>query len=256
MSKVRARDMAPAGRNWRSASNYKALLHADRRGFAWEWLRRHEPYRLAWVSRARPPTEFGLLAYEDPDHALPGARPIWSLSTDPSVLSSRPVSSVSQAKADLFDIRTLAKFVSVEIDDRDVEHWLLTDGLWVVRLDLHDGTLLGGPALLEYDIRGFLGAEPKLLTLRQLGVLADRGQIPAALRPREARAVRWILELRTADAIAHRVTYQEMARVFFGSSVPTERWRTDNSSYRLRIQRLVRAAKRKLDDPFSGPWFD
>lgn len=155
----------------------------------------------------------------------------------------------------MLDIRRLSDFVSVEIDEQDVEHWLLTDGQWVVRLDLHDGTLLGGPVLLQHRMLGFSSAEPKIATLRQLGALASLGQVPVALRPREARAPRWVLELRTADALLSGASYQEMARAFYGSLIASERWRTDNSSFRLRVQRLARVARRHLDDPLGGPWF-
>lgn len=143
----------------------------------------------------------------------------------------------------------------VEIDEQDVEHWLLTDGQWVVRLDLHDGTLLGGPVVLQHQMIGFSSAEPKIATLRQLGALASLGQLPVALRPREARAARWVLELRTADAMINGATQQEMARAFYGSLVESARWRTENASYRLRIQRLVRIARRHLANPLGGPWF-
>lgn len=155
----------------------------------------------------------------------------------------------------MLDIRGLARFVSVEIDEMDVEHWLLTDGHWIVRLDLYDGTLLGGPVHLRHYLQGFDSTEPRIRALRQLGALANRGQLPAALQPREARAARGVLELRTADAIVSGATQQEMARAFYGSVIASERWRLDSQSYRLRIQRLTRSAKRNLDNPFGGPWF-
>ena len=136
-----------------------------------------------------------------------------------------------------------------------MEHWLLTDGHWIVRLDLHDGTLLGGPVLLQHHIVGFSSAEPKLMALRKLGALTNLGRLPAALLPRESRASRWILELRAADAVMEGASHQEMARAFYGSLVDSGRWRSENASYRLRIQRLVRAARRYLNDPLSGPWF-
>ena len=208
MRKAVARNLSGSVTNWRSAANYRALLCADRRGFAWEWMRRHEPYRLAWADRMRRPEEFGLLAFEDPAHALPDARPIWDPATDPSVLASHPVAGLSPLPADTLDIRSLSQYVSVEIDECDVEHWLITDGQWLVRLDLHDGTLLGGPVLLEHRLQGFASADPKLLALRQLGALVDRGELPAMLRPRETRAARWVLELRTADALASGASHR------------------------------------------------
>lgn len=255
MSTAIVRNSSKSDAIWSSATNYSLLLHADRRGFAWEWLRRHPPYCSAWADRRLPPTAFGLLAYENPDLSLANARPIWAGDTDPAVLASHPVPAAPRAAGDLLDIRRLADFVSVAIDEQDVEHWLLTDGRWVIRLDLHDGTLLGGPVLLQHQIQGFTNAEPKIATLRQLGALAALGQLPMSLQPREARAARWILELRTADALLNGASYQEMARAFYGNLIASERWREDNSSYRLRVQRLARVARRHLDDPLGGPWF-
>lgn len=242
--------------DWRSAERYSALLHADRRSFAWEWLRRSEAYRQAWSHRTRPPTDFGLLAYEDPELGLPRAKPIWGFAIDPAVLASHPSRERPVSAADLLDIRKISEFVAVEIDECDVEHWLITDGRWSIRLDLHDGTLLGGPVMLQHHLQGFASAEPKVQALRQLGALAAAGEIPVGLLPRESRAARWILELRTADALASGATHQEMARCFYRASISGHAWRSGSDAFRLRIQRLVRAAKRYLADPFAGPWFD
>lgn len=254
MSKRDSSDGAPDGTNWQFSSPYKALLQADRRAFAWEWLRRHQPYRSAWRDQRLPSTEFGLLAYEDPERATPDARPIWASEADPQVLASRPTSGRHLAD-DLFDIRCFADIVEVAVDENGTEHWLLSDGQWMVRLDLHDGTLLGGPILLEHHFVGFETAVPKLAALRQLGALAHRGVLPPSLRPRERRAPRWILELRTADALVAGASQQDMARIFFGRVIAETRWRSENESYRLRIRRQVRTAKKYLDAPLHGPWF-
>lgn len=73
--------------------------------------------------------------------------------------------------------------------------------------------------------------------------------------PRERRAAHWILELRVGDAILEGATQQEMARELFGGAIAPRKWRLDSASYRLRIQRLVRTARRRLADPLGGPWF-
>lgn len=91
--------------------------------------------------------------------------------------------------------------------------------------------------------------------LRQARVFGERSELPAALRPRETRAARWIMALRSADALAAEATHQEMARTFFGPAIAAARWRTGSEAYRSRIQRLVRTASIYLDNPFRGPWF-
>src|SRR3546814_14837813 len=75
--------------DWLLASEYAVLLFADRRSFAWEWLRRSAPYRAAWRDREVGeivPSDFGLMKLEDPDLVTPYARPIWTPALDPRVL--------------------------------------------------------------------------------------------------------------------------------------------------------------------------
>jgi hypothetical protein len=145
--------------------------------------------------------------------------------------------------------------MAVAIDQRQNEHWLLSDGHWAVRLDLCNGTLLGGPVNLEHRLTGIQSAKPKIETLRHLVALTSHGELPASMLPRERRATHWILELRVGDALLEGATQQEMARVLFGTSIAPRRWRLESASFRLRVQRLVRTARRHLDDPLAGPWF-
>ncbi|KFG89445.1 hypothetical protein BV98_002774 [Sphingobium herbicidovorans NBRC 16415] len=244
--------------NWRFPEAYGGLLVSDRRAFAWEWLRRSPLYRTLWKNRARVSDErlesLGLHGWIDPALSASEARPIWSVVRDPRVLRGRPARVDSPAD-DLFDVRDVAPFVSVEIDAEKTEHWLLSDGHWAIRLDLHDGTLLGGPILVEHRISGLQSAKPKLEALRQFVVLAESGRLPRSMMPRERKAAQWILELRVGDAILSGATQQEMARILFGAVIASRRWRIENASHRLRVQRLVRIARRRLADPLSGPWF-
>lgn len=244
--------------DWRLAQAYAALLVSDRRAFAWEWLRRSPLYRELWTNRKRVSGErlerLGLHGWIDPDLSAMQARPIWSIGRDPSVLRGRPIRGDSPAD-DLFDVRAVAPFVSVEIDAENTEHWLLSDGYWAIRLDLHQGTLLGGPVLVEHRITGLQSTRPKLEALRQFVVLAERGRLPRSMMPRERKAAQWILELRVGDAVLSGETQQEIARVLFGAAIAPQRWRIENASQRLRVQRLVRIARRRLADPLSGPWF-
>lgn len=240
--------------DWRRAANYASLLACDRRAFAWEWLRRNAEYQHAWQSGKQNPGRFGLVAFADPQLGNSEARPIWAPETDPAVLRSA-VSGYASRTEDHFDVRMLSRFVSVEVRDQSIEHWLLSDGQWSIRLDLHDGTLLGGPLLLEHVMQGMASAEPKLQALRQLIALSQHGELPVGLRPKEAKASRWVLELQTADALTSGATQQEIARVLFGRAIAEGRWRIESGSYRLRVQRLVRTARKNLGAPLAGPWF-
>src|SRR3546814_12030463 len=68
---------APQVPDWLLASEYAVLLFADRRSFAWEWLRRSAPYRAAWRARdvgALVPSVLVLMIPEDPGFPTPSAR--------------------------------------------------------------------------------------------------------------------------------------------------------------------------------------
>jgi Uncharacterized conserved protein len=248
----------PPAADWQVAREYSALMQCDRRAFAWEWLRRTPRYRRLWAARDRlpvgAPISVGLLAWIDPAIAAPEARPIWSPDVDPKVLQTR-AGSRAPGPGDHFDILALADYVSIAVDQAKREHWLISDGRWLIRLMHHDGTLLGRSTLLVHEIEGLDSAAPKIAALQQFLALTARGDMPAPLRPRESRAARWILELRTADALVAGASQKRIAEVLFGESVTLRRWRVESASYRSRVQRLVKAAQQYLADPFSGPWF-
>ncbi|MHA4836460.1 DNA -binding domain-containing protein [Sphingopyxis sp. MSC1_008] len=132
----------------------------------------------------------------------------------------------------------------------------MSDGHWAIRLDLFDGTLLGGPVLVEHRISGLQSAKPKQQALRQFIMLAQKGGLPRSMMPRETKAAHWILELRVGDAITAGANQQDIARRLFGGAISPQRWRAENPSYRSRVQRLVKRARCLLSDPFAGPWFD
>ena len=249
----------PPASDWLEPEGYNALLRCDRRAFAWEWLRRNRFYRRLWAVRESLPVDapkcMGLVAWVDPALASPRARPIWNTGTDPKVLKGH-LATRRAASTDLFDIRAFAPFLSVEINRDRTEHWLFSDGYWAIRLDVHGGTLLHGPALIEYQLNGVKSAKAKLDVLRQFLALSEQGRVPTSLAPRERRAARWILELRVGDAVLNGATEQEIARELFKGAIAPKRWRRDNASYRLRVQRLVRIARDRLTDPLSGPWFE
>src|SRR3546814_7659484 len=122
---------APQVPDWLLASEYAVLLFADRRSFAWEWLRRSAPYRAAWRDREVGeivPSDFGLMKLEDPDLATPYARPIWTPALDPRVLRSPAADDQSASSANLLDIRHFAELVSVAVDEttaqKNEREWL------------------------------------------------------------------------------------------------------------------------------------
>ncbi|MFC0103544.1 transcriptional regulator domain-containing protein [Sphingopyxis terrae] len=248
------------GADWCSEDAYTELLQCDRRFFAWEWLRRSRRYRRGWLRREHLPRaaarQMGLMGWIDPAIAAPRARPIWSVAIDPAVLDGWPAepSRFRPLAQDMVDLLSVAPLVSVEVS-AEAEHWLLSDGHWAIRLDLHEGTLLGGPLLIEHRMSGLRSLRPRLTALRQLASLAERGALAASLMPREQRAAQWIVELRVADAMLAGASHQEMARRLFRNAIAPQGWRVESAAYRSRIQRLVRRARARLADPLGGPWF-
>jgi hypothetical protein len=54
----RAADLSAAAQVWREASGYDDLRSSDRRGFAWEWVRRDCDYRAAFANNTDPDLDF------------------------------------------------------------------------------------------------------------------------------------------------------------------------------------------------------
>jgi hypothetical protein len=238
--------------DWTDGRQYEDLLFADRRAFAWEWLRRSSAYRLSWTRRAScDPQTFGLERFEDPAIGIPDARPLWSILIDPAVVRARPDNFHAEGseRVSLHELRAL---VSLSVDASGNEHVLLSDGRQQLRLDLLDGTLIGCPASLRFDLEGFSRFGGQLPALQALARLVAEGAF--GNRSRIDRHARWILELRTADALAAGASQQQIARIFFGSAVAA-RWRRADDSYRKRVQRLVAHARAHLREPLHARWF-
>lgn len=254
-----APDVAPRF-DWRRGALYDYLTNVERSMFAWEWLRRTLRYRRAWaMSRRRGSPEaariarrFQLVELVDPDLSAAIARPIWRAEHDPHVIEAAPPRA-PLPPSDRLDIRALAALASVGFDDDDVEHWRIGTAAMSLRLDVTEGTLLGGPTGLSYQLWGIERLHAKLAPLQFLTRLG-RSPEATSVAAKEVRAKRWIAELRTADALRDGASQQEIARVLFGPAVPAE-WRSDSDSYRYRVQRLVRKARERLANPLAEEWF-
>jgi hypothetical protein len=250
-SSVRAE--TAAGRDWRDAAAYAPLSEADRSLFAWEWLRRDPLYRAAAYcalaadsrSRAGPqPRQFGLVAFEPPDLAVPEARPLWRLDAHPYVLRAERIG--RRYSADMFDLAPLREFARVLVDD-DGEHLLLSDGLRAIRLDGSAAIFNGRPARLRYVLEGLASAEPPLLTLRRFVALCRTGRFARSLHRREAKARRWIEMLRALDALVAGADQRAIAQELLSVSATAPGWRRRESSIRLQAQRLARSARQMAD---------
>ena len=248
-------DDGPAA-DWRDAAAYAPLLQVGRSGFAWEWLRRDDGYcaaaaRALELSRLPHPGQtgepdalaarWGLHAFEPPNRNAPEARPVWRQEFFPYVVEA--TAAEEGADDDRLDLRRLKLLVTLVAGPNGTEHLLLSDGFRSVRVDIVSGTLRTGPARLRYQLEGLRSLDKQLLTLQQLLALARTGQFSSMLHPRDRRARRWIMLLRTQDALAAGASQREIAVELLGKSAADGRWRVDAPTLRSQAQRLVRGAR-------------
>jgi hypothetical protein len=165
---------------------------------------------------------------------------VWRSDVHPQVLAVEP--GPGALEEDAFRLDRLREFATL-LAGADAEHLLLSDGLRAIRLDGPPGTFDNGPVCLRYRLEGLAAAEPRVLTLRRHLALSGGGRFARSLHPHEARARRWILMLRTWDALVAGVAQREIADVLLGRSVAGPRWRSRVPSLRAQAQRLVRSAR-------------
>jgi hypothetical protein len=239
--------------DWRNAAAYAPLLDADRSVFAWEWLRRDPLYRKAaegsaWRKWSPEAEKWGLVAFEAPDLFAPAARPVWSAAAHPGVLSV--LARGRAADGDSFELERVAALSTIIAVSGRSEHLLISDGRRAVRLDVLAGSVNEGPAELRYLLSGLAAAEKPLLTLRRFLALARTGRFARSLHPREPRARRWVLMLRTWDAVRTGADQRQIAAELLSRTAAEPRWRSLAPSLRLQAQRLVHAARRMA----AGAW--
>lgn len=239
--------------DWRDADAYRPLLGADRALFAWEWLRRDPAYRRAATqaipkqietegsrgSEARP-EHWGLHRFEPSDRPAFEARPQWTAEVYPFVLQCRAEPCIEPR--DCFDLGAAATLLTRILLPGGRHHLLICDGLRYLRLDVADAGR-DRRVMLRYLIAGCESAEAPLLTLRRLIAICGTGSFPRTLYPDEVRAARWVLQLRVHDAVRDGCDQRKIASVLFSPSAAAPKWRSDASSIRSQVQRLVRNAR-------------
>lgn len=249
--------------DWRDAAAYEPLLEADRSICAWEWLRRQPAYRAAALEclEARPQLPFKVLAeqpralpwglhvFEDPDLAVPAARPIWSSSRLRFVLKA-----TAEPWSDDGDALMLNRFsnLATMVAAPDSERLLLSDGFRSIRLDVHGASFLRGPVILRYDLHGFAALNAPLLVLGGLRALVATGNLCGLMHQSDRRARRHILLLRTHDALAAGANQRAIAAELLGTAAAQRRWRVQAPSLRSQVQRLVRGARHMANGGFWG----
>jgi len=246
--------------DWRDAQAYAPLLRAERAVFAWEWLRRNPAYRAAAALAGGPAGDcaerprcvpalaaqpeagaWGLHVFEDPGMSALSARPLWRAEAYPFVL--RASASSEGEGRDRLDLARIAMSTLVARSAAGLEHVLISDGLRSIRLDIVRGSLLAGPARLTYELAGLVAAERPLRVLQRLLAVHRVGCFSATLHRREARAARWVLLLRTHDAIEAGASQRLVAAHLLSQAASAVDWRYRTPSLRSQAQRLVRGAR-------------
>jgi hypothetical protein len=244
--------------DWTDASAYAPLLRLERAGFAWEWLRRRRDYAAAAhraINRGQVAEEiedeaalaWNLHAFENPDLAAPGARPVWTAAGHPWVVQA--TARASRADEDGIDLEQLGPLATL-VRSTGMQRLLLSDGYRSIRLDLIGSDIGRRPLRLSYELAGIEALERPLLVLRRLRALAISGRFRPSLHPRVRRAHRLIQLLRTHDAFQAGATQADIAQVLLRSGLERSRWRIHSPSIRSQAQRMVVAARQMSNGAF------
>lgn len=229
--------------NWRDPAAYAGLLGADRAILAWEWVRRALPYRAAAADSGNDHAaalRWGLHRFEDPDHAAPRARPMWTAEALDAVLAATAAPAAVPGGTDL---ARLSRW-STAVRDNQATRLLVSDGWRVVRLDLVEESACGSPVRLRILVDGSPWLRSQILALRRLDSLLRNGRFVSTLHRPEPRARRLVLLLRAADALAAGTSQREIAAALLDPEARRPCWREDRPDLRLQAQRLVRDARR------------
>jgi hypothetical protein len=178
--------------------------------------------------------------FEPPELAVPDARPLWSEDADPYVL--RVTRGGDAGAEDEFELNRFSAIATL-VAREDSEHLLLCDGFRTLRLDGPPGTFGERPVCLRYMLEGVAAADRALMALRRFLALCRSGCLPRSLWRREPRARRWVLMLRTWDALTAGADQREIAGELLSRTAVAPRWRSREPSVRSQAQRLVRLAR-------------
>lgn len=130
---------------------------------------------------------------------------------------------------------------------------MFSDGYRHIRLDIVSGSLRRRrPVRLSYRLKGIASVAPKLLPLRRLIALCQRGRFSASLFPVDRRIGRWLDALRVYDALRDGASQREIGAALFGRERIEQDWGDGADSLRSRVRRLVREARAMAQDGYRS----
>lgn len=180
---------------------------------------------------------------ERPDRSAPEARLFWSADVDGSVVSVR-AEPVSAADPDAFALARLAGRASLARGDDGREHLVVSDGWRRLRLDVVEGTLLGGEVRLHFELAGFAQLDVHLLTVRRLLSLWRKGRFLRALFQPLAGLSHRLEALRVADALTAGASHREIAVALYGEQHVRAEWHGRSDFLLSRVRRRAAEARR------------
>ncbi|MFC3682952.1 DNA -binding domain-containing protein [Hydrogenophaga luteola] len=246
---------------WHASAAYLYVLHLDGPALAWEYLRRHPGYRLAWLTQDSGTAKtWGLRTLEDPALDAREALPDW---LNARACAIRVIPDDDPAReASPFVFWRLPGRKQLQHDGRGLvlsAHWPGCCVRLVLAPELHDGMphAFAMHACREPCTRYLDLAK----ALDQLAT-ASRCEPSAATCPRPSPSTQQaLLTLQALDANQAGASLREIAEGLFGSAEVVSGWHAD-SALRARVRRLVQRGRSLMDggyrelagiDPLAPP---
>lgn len=231
---------------WHASAAYLYVLHLDGPALAWEYLRRHPGYRLAWHTRAADAAQpWGLRTLEDPALDAREALPDW-LNARSCTIRVIPDDDPAP-EASPFELWCLPGRKQLQHDG----HSLVLAVRWsdaCVRLTL-------APELHDGMPHAFAVRACREARVRYRDLANDLDQLAAAIccepsastcpRPSPS-AMQALLTLQALDASQAGASLREVAEGLFGSADVASDWHAD-SALRARVRRLVQRGRALVD---------
>jgi hypothetical protein len=229
---------------WHASAAYLYALHLDGPALAWEYLRRHPGYRLAWRMRAtdagtaRP---WGLRTREDPALDAHEALPHW-LNTRAHAIRVVPDDNAESNDCP-FEFWRLPGRKALQHEG----HGLVLTTRWpgccarlVLAPELHDGM---PHAFAMSACREPRSRYQNMATDLDRLAAASRCEPSAVARPRPSPgAMQALHTLQALDAAQAGASLREIAEGLFGATEVAADWHAD-SALRARVRRLVQRGR-------------
>ncbi|WAC49794.1 DUF2285 domain-containing protein [Asticcacaulis sp. SL142] len=113
------------------------------------------------------------------------------------------------------------------------------------------GTVLSGPVYLRYILGGFEHLDLRILSLRRLVGLHQKGRFMPGLYPKDTKVMRWVDALRAYDGLRSGASQRDIAVALFGLDVVNAEWNGRSDFLRLRVQRLLAYARQMADGGYG-----